>query len=68
MQNCMKSSETTEMTVAEFYVNLTFGHQREGLCSIIIVLVLLLQMTNENAIRNEAELTERHLWDAHEAK
>ena len=31
MQNCMKLSGTIEMTVAEFFVNLTFEHQREGL-------------------------------------
>ena len=30
-QNCMKLSGTIEMTVAEFFVNLTFAHQREGL-------------------------------------
>ena len=31
MQNCMKLSGTIEMTVVEFFVNLTFEHQREGL-------------------------------------
>lgn len=31
----MKSSETTEMTMAEFFVNLLFGLQREGLYSVV---------------------------------
>ena len=31
VQNCMKLSGTIEMTVGEFFVNLTFVHQREGL-------------------------------------
>ena len=36
MQSCTKPSETTEMKMAGFCVNLLFVHQREGLLSICI--------------------------------
>ena len=39
MQSCMKPSETTEMKMAGFFVNLSFVHRREGLLSFCILIL-----------------------------
>lgn len=39
MQSCMKPSETTEMKMVGFFVNLSSVHQREGLLSFCILIL-----------------------------
>ena len=51
MQSCMKPSETIEMKMAGFFVNLLFVHQREGLLS---VSTLILFNHNKIVVTNES--------------
>ena len=62
MQNCMKLSGTIEMTVVEFFVNLTFEHQREGLFLFSIIDIINYIYTQSVILVFQAIVLVCYLW------